>query len=131
MIDIPQKTMEDMRKKANIWLRYSVKWTYTHRVINILGITMSCLAASTVAESAAPYFSVVAAICFGINGFANPQKQASRNVRGYLILDDALLRAECGLMTVQGVHDARGRAELEVHGSSEPTPQTSSSPTTK
>lgn len=131
MAYIPENTLKHMRNKAGIWHFSSKIWGWVHLSINIIGITMSCLSASSVAEKATPYFSVIAAICFGINGFANPQKQSNRNVRGYLILDDAILRAEDGLITIEELHNARGKAELEVHGTSEPTPPHSALPDIK
>ncbi len=105
-----------LTQKKNLWHSMSKFWTYVHWFTGILGVCMSTLAAAgEVAGKAAPVYSVIAAICFGIIGFANPQKQSSRYVRGYLLLEDALLKQDASLLSIDELFEVYGRAEAAVH----------------
>lgn len=77
---------------------------------------MSVIAASGgIVGKAAPVSSIIAAAYFAILGFANPEKRKLKNIRGYLILDQAILRYEDNLITLEQLHDARERAESIIH----------------
>jgi len=101
-----------LTKKKILWLSMCRFWKYVHWSTGILGVCMSTLAAAgEVAGKAAPVYSVIAAICFGIIGFANPQKQSSRYQQGYLIIEKALLRYDSGLLSLEKLLEAYERAE--------------------
>jgi len=109
-------TVNALTKKKKLWLRMSRFWKYIHWVTGILGVCMSTLAAAgEVSGKSAPVFSVIAAICFGIIGFANPQKQSSRNEGGYLLLEYALLKYDASILSIEELFEVYGRAEAAVH----------------
>lgn len=103
-------------QKKELWLKMSKFWSYVHWGTGILGVCMSTLAAAgDVAGEKAPVYSVIAAICFGIIGFANPQKQSTRYVRGYLLLEEGLLKYDSSLISIDELFGKYERAESAIH----------------
>lgn len=86
------KTAEERRL---FWLRLNHLWKSIHWTVGIIGLVMSGLAAATkISGDAAPYFSLVATLCFGIIGFASPEKRAQMFIETYGVIDNALLEYE-------------------------------------
>ncbi len=107
----------DIRQTAEerriFWLNLSHKWKATHWIVGVLGIAMSTLAAATnVSRSLAPYFSVAAALCIAFVGFANPQKQAHKNISAYIILDAAIMAYDTKEINENGLKDEIQKSEI-------------------
>ena len=116
----------DLTAKKNLWLKSSRWWMITHWLFSISAAVLSTLAAATnVVEDTAPYYSVGAALCVGIIGVANPQKQSNQNLKGYLLMEDGLFHYSTSLIDISQLLEIYGRAEAAVHDNLQQPPQTS------
>lgn len=106
-------------EKKNFLLKHSARWKKRHWFIGVLGIAMSALASANLYPPSTPVLSVIATICFGVIGFANPERQAAKYQRGFLILDVAICRYEAKLIDIKQLLDSLERAESVMHGNSE------------
>ncbi len=104
--------IETAKERRLFWVDLSNKWKVLHWAVGITGLTMSALAAAGgVSGPASPYFSLIATVCFGIIGFANPDKQAFKYISAYQILDHAVLLHELDKIDDEDLAEAIYRAE--------------------
>jgi hypothetical protein len=73
-------------------------WGAVHYITGIVGIAASAMAAASLWH---PATSIVASVCFGALGFANPQKKHYAFSNAWRMVDIARIRYEQGLGTVE------------------------------
>lgn len=104
--------VDELQHKLKLWFNMSVFCDWSHWIVGVLGISFSALsAAKYINNEWASGFAVAATICFGIIGFANPQKFASRYIRAYRILDSALREYRFNELDKKGLLAEHRRAE--------------------
>ncbi|PSR52735.1 hypothetical protein AHMF7605_03950 [Adhaeribacter arboris] len=117
-----------LQQKLDLWLKLSMLWANTYWIIGILGLTMSALATADFLKlvdsnkyqihfNFAPVFSIISTICFGILGFANPQRRTARYIRSYRILETSKLEYLHGNLSVLGLLKKYKEAELLLNES--------------
>lgn len=106
------EVIKQLEDKVNFWFGLHSLCKWIHWIVGILGVTMSTLAASSaVHKDVLPYLSVVAAVCFGIMGFVNPQKQAALFIRAYRLLEPAIREYKFSDLTLKELLNVHKMAE--------------------
>jgi hypothetical protein len=120
----------ELKCKLNVWYGVGVLWERVHWVIGVLGIACSAIASSVTADGNARVFAIVATVCLGILGFANPQKRSARYFQAYRLVDTAMREFRCGLIPVQQLLVEHRRAEelLNEADTHDPMPQPPAQP---
>jgi hypothetical protein len=129
MADNPnEEVIKQLDRKVSFWFNLHIWYKFIHWTIGLVGVTMSTLAASSaISRNAASVLSVVAAVCFAIMGFVNPQKQAALYIRAYRMLEPAIREYSFSDLTLTQLLKIHKRAE-ELLNDNE---QTASQPNTE
>jgi hypothetical protein len=127
-VQLSDQYTKDLGEKLRIWLWKSKVWATIHWVVGTASVSLSALSAAKILQGHEPYQTIVAVgatITVGFLGFANPQRNASRHVRAYVILDPALRDYRMGLMDAKTLTQVHRQAEATLHGTGDnPTPTT-------
>jgi len=117
-----QDVIHQLTQKVNFWFKLNIACQWLHWGIGILGVTCSTLAASSVIKTAyLGVFSVSAAVCFGIIGFVNPQKQAAKYIRAFRILEPAIREYAYSDLSLNDLFALHKRAEELLNDSEQVT----------
>jgi hypothetical protein len=72
-----------------------------HWIVGVAGIAASAIGSGIESRYDGRVYAIVATVCFGILGFANPQKRSSRFLQAYRLVDAALREYRCELIDLR------------------------------
>lgn len=101
----------ELQRKLDVWFYWGVVWEWIHWIVGVAGIAASAMGSGIGPDENGRIFAVVATICFGILGFANPQKRSSRYLQAYRAVDTILREFRCGIVQLPALLQEHRRAE--------------------
>jgi len=101
----------ELQHKLNVWFFVGVFWEYVHWIVGVTGIAASAIGSGIESRYDGRVYAIVATVCFGILGFANPQKRSSRFLQAYRLVDAALREYRCGLIDLRALLTEHRHAE--------------------
>ncbi len=119
-----EEVVTELQGKLGVWYWNGVTWERVHWCIGVLGIACSAISSASLSDGSKSVFAVIATVCLGILGFANPQKRSGRFLQAYRLLDSALREFRSGLIPLKTLLSEHRRAEemLNEGESRDPVP---------
>ena len=102
-------TVAELKKKLRDWVRTALLAQYAHYACGVIGVASSCYAASPYPFARAS--AVVAAVCFGVLGFAQPIRGYHKFMSAARILQNAVYEYDTGQIDISALLSANKRAE--------------------
>jgi len=124
-MSIPEEELvAELKHKLDVWYWNGVTWERVHWAVGVLGIACSALSSAAFFNESRDLFAVMATICLGILGFANPQKRSARFLQAYRLVDSAVREFRSGLIPLEKLLSEHRHAEemLNEGGASDPVP---------
>lgn len=130
---IPEEELvAELQRKLGVWYWNGVTWERVHWAVGVLGIACSAISSAAFFEGSRGLFAVMATICLGVLGFANPQKRSARFLQAYRLVDSALREFRSGLIPLKALLSEHRRAEEMLNEGEardlEPAPHTANPP---
>jgi hypothetical protein len=119
-----EELVAELQRKLDVWHWIGVLWEWVHWIVGVLGIACSAVGSASESQYEGRGFAITATVCFGILGFANPQRRSARFLLAYRLVDTALREFRCGLIPTQALLAEHRRAEelLDEGEAGDPVP---------
>lgn len=104
---------ERVEERLNIWKKAFKNARCVYFSIGILGASVSAIAATDILHSS-QILSAVAAVCFAILGFAQPEQRYLKYVRAWRVLDIAACRYCHNLTSVADLFSSMEESEKMI-----------------
>lgn len=101
----------ELQRKLDVWFFVGVFWEWVHWIVGVLGIAASAVGSGIESRDDGRVYAIIATVCFGILGFANPQKRSSRFLQAYRVVDTTLREFRCGVIQLPALLAEHRRAE--------------------
>ena len=100
----------EISQRLGAWQRLWWRSAASHYALGILGVTCSAIATTNI-KYVTQTAAVIAAVCFAVIGFVNPQRRYSKFVRAWRILDSEVDRYRYLGGTIESLFAAKERGE--------------------